>query len=89
MNATTSIQTSIQLRATRLAGLMLAAAVLAAVVTWAVLVFAVNTSRDGTPKSVSTSTISYLTPAERAYVDAVARYERAGVTLYGPIYGVG
>jgi hypothetical protein len=89
MNASTSIPTSIHLRPTRLAGLMAAAAAVAAVITWAVLVFGVNTSSEGTPQSIPTSTLSYLTPAERAYVDAVAKYERAGVTLYGPIYGVG
>jgi hypothetical protein len=89
MNASTTIPSSIQLRPARLAGLMLAAAALAAVITWAVLVFAVNASSDGAPQGVSNSTLSYLTPAERAYVDAVAKYARAGVTLYGPIYGVG
>lgn len=89
MHASTSIPTSIHLRPTRLAGLMVAAAALAAVITWALLVFAVNTSSDGAPQSIPASTLTYLTPAERAYVDAVAKYERAGVKLYGPIYGVG
>ena len=89
MNASTFIPSIIQLRPTRLAALMVAAAALAAVITWALLVFAVNTSSDGAPQSIPISTLSSLTPAERAYIDAVDKYQRAGVTLFGPIYGAG
>ena len=88
MNATTSVPTTIQLRPTRLAGLMVAAAAVAAVVTWALLVFAVNQGTENAQRDISSSdaVLSSLTTQQRQYVEGVMALSPAELAA---TYGTG
>ena len=88
MNATTSVPTTIQLRPTRLAGLMVAAAAVAAVVTWALLVFAVNQGTENAQRDIASNdaVLSSLTTQQRQYVEGVMALSPAELAA---TYGTG
>jgi hypothetical protein len=88
MNASTSVPTTIQLRPTRLAGLLVAAAAVAAVVTWALLVFAVNQGTENAQRDISSSdaVLSSLTTQQRQYVEGVMALSPAELAA---TYGTG
>ena len=88
MNATTSVPTTIQLRPTRLAGLMVAAAAVAAVVTWALLVFAVNQGTENAQRDIASNdaVLSSLTTQQRQYVEGVMALSPAELAA---AYGTG
>jgi hypothetical protein len=70
MNATTTLPATVQLRRSRLVGLMAASAALAAGITCALLIFAVHHSNQATPERISANTyldgIAAATPAQLA-----------------------
>ena len=88
MNASTSVPTTIQLRPTRLAGLMVAAAAVAAIVTWALLVFAVNQGTENAQRYISSADacLSSLPSQQRQYVEGVMALSPAELAA---TYGTG
>ena len=71
MTSTATVPTTIQLRPSRLVGLLLAAVALAAAVTWAVTVFAVDTRTDDDQDGPAAAVSQQITPHQiaAAYVD--------------------
>lgn len=83
MTASTTIPTTVQLRRSRLVGLMAVSAALAACITWALLVFAVNTGTEGSAPT-SAAVVSSLSPEARQYVEGIMALTPAQlVAAYG------